>query len=273
MTTRKEALRSALDQEVRRGNARRRWRLPLLAVGACTLAGALTAGAIVGGGLLQFTLTHQEAQDIVDSGSAGPVRFISAPVVRVTDATTTLTLPSRPSGDAHLAFAAQCGGTRTVTVTIDTNTTRTMTCGDPATTLAVDGRPRSITFTPSERGGLTVWAGWVRPDPIPKASAAQREATADGVVTRSEYLAAWNRYLGCMTAQGHSIDGSGQTTNLVASGIPSAAYEADAHCYPAEFGDVDGLWQGEHAQDHTSTDEVWGGLRYDPSTDDPRFAQ
>jgi hypothetical protein len=99
----------------------------------------------------------------------------------------------------------------------------------------------------------------------------QQEALADVVVTRTEYLAVWNRYLGCMRALGHPIDATTQTQMFVAVGIPGAAFEADARCYASEFQEVDGDWQTEHPS--APGDNSFGSQTDDPSRDDPRYAQ
>jgi hypothetical protein len=271
-TTRDDALRALLVGRVTT-TRRRRWRLPVLGIGAFAVAGALTAGALVSSGLLQQQADPIDAKSLIDTGAAGDVSFLADPVERTSDSETSLTLGARPTDAAQVAIGAQCAPPRTVSVTVDGTHVADVTCGDAGRIIDLHGTTSTPTLdlTPSTDGGYTVWAAWARPDPIPGPSVQQQEALADGIVTRTEYLAAWNRYLGCMRAIGHPIDATTQTQMFVAVGIPGDDYQADARCYASEFGDVDGVWQTEHPS--PPGDDSFGAQNYVPATDDPRYAQ
>ena len=92
-----------------------------------------------------------------------------------------------------------------------------------------------------------VWVAWVKEPPLPEQSRQQQAELRDGVVTRQEYVAAFNRFLGCMAAGGYDLGGIEQRDGDVTFpyGIPSAAYEdgTDETCYVREFREVDSTWQ------------------------------
>jgi hypothetical protein len=271
---RDSAVRSLLVEQVVAVTRRGRWRLPLLGIGAFAVAGALTAGAVVGSGLLQQDVDPQDAAVLATSGIAPPVSFVGSPVVRVADGPTSLTLPERPEGASVLVVGGQCGAPRTIRVSVSGGADTVLECGSPAAVVAApatgSGAPTSLSFLPSDRGGSTVWASWARPAPMPAASQQQRDETEDGVVTRSEYLAAWNRYLGCMRALGHPIGQVAQSATVLSYGIPGAALDANDRCSAAEFQDVDTTWQSEHPLDADGVPTM--GLEYVPARDDPRYA-
>jgi hypothetical protein len=273
-TSRDDALRALLVDRVGRSARRRRWLVPTIGVGAFVVAGGLTAGALVGTGLLQQTLAPEDARALVETGAAGDVTLLGAPVVRVSDGATSLTLPDRPSGAHHVAVGLQCAppGTATVTVGADEGDGEPTTadCGTSITLpVGSSAGERPVVRVDHAGSPMTVWTSWARPDPVPGPSPEQQAALEDGVVTRSEYVAAWDRYVGCMRASGHPIDLGPEQPVVFAIGIPVEANQADSRCGASELSDVDSMWQNEHpdAQQYTPA----AGARYDPASD-PRYA-
>jgi hypothetical protein len=120
-TTRDRALRALLVDRVDRSVRRRRWLIPTIGIGAFVVAGSLTAGALVSTGLLQQSLSPEDAAALVSTGAAGDVTLLGSPVVRVTDGPTTLTLPGRPSGARDVAVGLQCAPDGTAAVTVGTS--------------------------------------------------------------------------------------------------------------------------------------------------------
>jgi hypothetical protein len=268
-TARDQALRAALVADVERSVRRRRWRLPAMGVGAFALAGALTAGALVSSGLLQQTASPQDAAAIVDTGAAGDVTFLGSPVTRVADGPTSLQLPSRPAGARSITVGAQCGSGH-VTITVQGSRSEVFDCSSTSIGLPVPtASAPTVTFEPTHDAGITVWAAWTKPDPLPGPSLQQQLAMSDGIVTRSEYLAAWNRYLGCMQALGHPVGSPVQTSVIIATGIPGDALQADDRCEAAELSDVDGTWQTEHPK--ASEDPGLGSATWTAAAD-PKYA-
>lgn len=268
-TPRDRALRALLVDRVERSVRRRRWLVPTVGIGAFVAAGALTAGALVGTGLLQQSLAPEDAAALVGTGAAGDVTLLGAPVARVSDGPTSLTLPGRPSGAEHVAVGLQCAPTGTASVTVAGGAPTTADCGTSVVLpVRADAAGRQ-TVRVEHEGPMTVWASWARPDPVPGPSPQQQAALEDGVVTRSEYVAAWDRYVGCMRASGHPVDLGPEQPVVFAIGIPVEAVQADGRCGPSELSDVDSMWQSEHpdAQQYTPA----AGARYDPATD-PEYA-
>ncbi|NII40979.1 hypothetical protein E9228_001615 [Curtobacterium flaccumfaciens] len=274
-TTRDRALRALLVDRVDRSVRRRRWLVPTIGIGAFVVAGSLTAGALVGAGLPQQSLSPEDATALVSTGAAGDVTLLGSPVVRVTDGPTTLTLPGRPSGARDVAVGLQCAPDGTATVTVGTSgddggDPTTADCGT-SVTVAV-GRAageRPVVRVDHDGGAMTVWAAWARPDPVPGASPEQQAALEDGIVTRSEYVAALDRYVGCMRASGHPVDLGDEQPVVFAIGVPSESVQADARCGATELIDVDSMWQAEHPDAELYTSAA--GAPYDPAAD-PRYA-
>ena len=260
-TSRDDALRALLVDRVGRSARRRRWLVPTIGVGAFVAAGALTAGALVGTGFLQQTLAPEDATALVETGAAGDVTLLGAPVVRVSDGATSLTLPDRPSGAHHVAVGLQCAPPETATVTVGADEgdgePTTADCGTSITLpVGSSAGERPVVRVDHAGSPMTVWAAWARPDPVPGPSPEQQDAVEDGVVTRPEYVAAWDRYVGCMRASGHPVDlgplqdpvvfaiadaGRGRHRRTAGAGRPSCAMSTH-------------MWQNEHpdAQEFTT---------------------
>jgi hypothetical protein len=104
----------------------------------------------------------------------------------------------------------------------------------------------AFAFTSTTGARYTVWLSWIY---VPKLSpsAAEKSAIADGVVTRTEYLAGFNRYAGCMAAAGYAIGDVDQTAPVIQYPTSNAAVQsgADNRCYQTQFRAVDELWQTE----------------------------
>lgn len=266
-TTRNDAVRAMLVERVRASRPHR-WRLPLIGVGAFVVAGALTGGAIAGSLYLQSTSDRRDTEMLQSIGQIGYNRAVGDRVERLATGPTSLRLPERP-GDrsAVVAIAGECPATTTLSVRVGTGPATDVPCGASATLVEPPGSGdvRDVTVMPDRGGAYTVWAVWAVPDPLPGPSAQQRDAVADGVVTRSEYLAAFNRYLGCMRALGHPYGPISTSSTTFLLGIPSSALMTSDRCAASEFDQVDALWQSEHPDG--------GAQQYDPATDDPRYAR
>lgn len=263
--TRNEALRAMLVERVAGTAPRRRWRLPVIGIGAFVVAGALTGGAVAGAVSMQERSDQHEVAAIVDGTAAAGNDLVGDPVQRFADGPTTLQLPPRPDvAGVRVVVGGQCSPDITLLVGAVSGSTTEVSCGQPAVAV---GQPRAddrtIAITPDRAGSMTVWAGWATPHREPGPSAQQRAEIADGVVTRSEYLAAFNRYLGCMRASGHPIDGVATSTTTFLWGIPESALRASDDCQAAEFSDTAAIWDAEHPGD--------GSAPYDAAADDPRF--
>jgi hypothetical protein len=107
----------------------------------------------------------------------------------------------------------------------------------------------SFTIESHDSARYAVWLSWASV-PVVTASPAQAAAVSDGQVTRAEYVAAYNRYAGCMAALGYPIGDVPQSTIVISYAIVNAAVSdgADATCFPREYEQVDEKWQIENEQ-------------------------
>jgi len=83
------------------------------------------------------------------------------------------------------------------------------------------------------------------------ADAAQRQAVEDNRVTRAEYQTGFERYRGCLSAEGYQLESVEQSGPVLNFGVPSEAVSsgADDICYLRHFKAVDMAWQMAHADD------------------------
>ena len=102
----------------------------------------------------------------------------------------------------------------------------------------------SVSIEATSRAGhpFVLWASWAKPNAAQ--STQQSLELMDGTVTRDEYLAAFNRMVGCMTAGGYGFDVPPENTTLLNYAVSedSSAYW-ESVCYPREFRGVDIQWQ------------------------------
>jgi hypothetical protein len=113
------------------------------------------------------------------------------------------------------------------------------------------GGPHIYTVTSSSASKYVIWLSWIKmPSLAP--SAAQRAALADGLVTRDEYVAAFNQYVGCMAAAGYPVSNiSESASNIEYQASPAAVQAgADNRCYLTQFKSVAGLWDTEDGGAH-----------------------
>jgi hypothetical protein len=177
-----------------------------------------------------------------------------------------------PAGANHIVISFQCDEAGTFTPLMN-GLTIPKAGGEMCTSASTDtSSPTGFEIAASGSGAHTlridsggkrysIWASWVKESPIPKPTADQDNAVADGVITRDEYLAAWNGYLGCMAGQGHPVSNVSQSTNEISTAFAEAGYNADRICYPLEFSEVSSLWGTEHAADETA-DKNWSNEPY-----------
>jgi hypothetical protein len=109
--------------------------------------------------------------------------------------------------------------------------------------------PRTIGID-LDSGGYLLWAAWVDQPADAEPSTAQQEALADGVVTREEYVAGFERYVACMADVGFVVSHGPLELEVLSYSIPGVAGGSGAanRCYEAEFLLIDTEWQGAHQQ-------------------------
>lgn len=250
------ATRELLAEQVRvSGRKTHRKRHTFLAsISAFALAGALTGGAVstvaaVAGNNSDASAAQGAAYGFV--GSHG--RLLGAPMTITGTTPTTLDFGSAPAGATGLVIAIDCYAANNIVATVHTKgDLGSGECSGVGTTeVTVTGQAKQkITVTPAKASKYTVWASWVKEKPLPEESLQQKAALADGHVTHDEYVAAFNRYSGCLTADGYPLGAVPTDTPYISYAVIGGAVDsgADASCYAAEFKGVDEAWQ-LHAND------------------------
>jgi hypothetical protein len=227
-------------------------RLVVAAVAAFALAGALTGGAIATATKPDPELVAAQA-DAATSGRGYVTmedgKLIGRPFLRAASGTQTIDIGQKPAGATVLVEGIGCLGGDADTFLDSKKVSSSGDCspgGSGANVFTVSTTGDHLVSLRTRNGArIAVWLSWAR---IPKfsESAAQRQDLADGLVTRDEDLAAFNRFAGCMTALGHPL--IRVTMGLVPGFSEDAAAltdGADNRCYSTEYKNVDAGWQIE----------------------------
>ena len=252
---------------------RRRWRVgTTVGAAVCIIAGAAAGGAITAAASPDpAALEAQSRAAIVIGGTVSSyARVVGTPVGTVGSGAHTVTVGPAPKGADEFVWSVACrSGDGRLSATWTGTRAQPASCpGERPVTGRVpasEASGRTLSLRPAGGVGWTLTTGWVQSPPLPPASAAQQEATEDGIVTRSEYLAAFDRFQGCMTARGASLGRTPTSSLFVAFGA-SDVYALD-WCTASEFDEVDAAWQGEHPVPAGADSDSWGSQRYDPAAD------
>lgn len=260
--TRDEALRRMLvaTADSALAPARPRWRLAVASIAAFALAGALTGGALA-------TATTAPANDdrfdalleidvppILDDD----VLIMGTPMVVTGREPSVVDLGPAPPGANGIALAMYCLEFGSYRTELDGRFEMGMNCTPDSESDPVGGGGGGVTtfdrIAPRmlsvdlESGRYLVWAAWVYQPADGEPSAAQLEALVDGLVSREEYVAAFDRYVACMAELGFEVYGGDRGQEVLSYAIPGNAGQSGAanRCYEAEFYQVDSAWQIAH---------------------------
>jgi hypothetical protein len=225
------------------------------AIAAFALAGAATGGAVSAVAVSNNSQTDpvQAAQYLAEGVIGTHGTLLGTPVTYSGNGDAVINLGVAPASATAMVVALNCVDVGSPTVTIDARTSQPrdlqsggLCSGMSGQEVSLSGtQTHSVTIKSAGDERIAVFASWVKEPPLPAASAAQTAVMADGIVTRSEYLASYNRYAGCMTAAGYPLPSVSDdyvyypfaiTDDAVSSG-------ADARCYASEFKEVDMTWQ------------------------------
>lgn len=231
----------------------RPWRLVSLVAGialASGVTGALSATALTQSMPYDEKTTTTLALSVArpNSTAVGQPFYVSSRTAA------TIQLGEQPAAATGLAIRAQCTDPGSVDIALDGTRIWSFSCTEESTgggggsVSAVSGSgDHELSFTGSG-GAFAAWIVWVTEPPMPESSAQQTAEIADGVVTRDEYVAAFNRFVGCMGGAGYEIGGV-DIDGIFTYSIPSAAVTsgADELCYVTQFGAVDMAWQVQNA--------------------------
>ena len=249
-TQRPEALRHMLvstanAQPYQRPRPRRKVFVAM--VGAFAVAGALTAGALT---TVAIT-SSSDSTYIFVTGAAHQYgehrRLVGPPVMASGDTSTQFALGPTPSGATTVVIAYSCQdpGFELIIAGKSAKTDCANATSHQPDILEV-AVPKSSTVpiaaTSSTGRPFVLWASWAKPNA--QQSIQQKLELMDGLVTRDEYLAAFNRMVGCMTAGGYQFDVPPETTTLMNYALDETSDGYfEAVCYPREFQAVDVQWQ------------------------------
>lgn len=86
-------------------------------------------------------------------------------------------------------------------------------------------------------------------------SAEQKDAIADGVITRGEYTSGFARFSACLNQAGFDVVAVKENGNLIEYSVPADAVATgdDDRCYRGEFVDIDRGWQLAHEDESFTT--------------------
>lgn len=277
MTDRTSQLRSALVTAVDATPPQRRLprrHIAVAAIAAFALAGAATGGAVAATragsdepSAERVQLSADRGRDIVVGTHAD---LFGDPFIFVGQGTTTVDLGEMPDGAATLALSMDCVDPGDYTTTIDDRLVSTEWCSDESIAQIGGGGGQigvtgagAHTLTVDGPGRYIIWAQWSAEHPVPPSSAAQTEAMEDGVVSREEYVAGFDRFVACMTGAGYHVDGGNREATFISYAIPGASVDdgTDRLCYEPEFQDIDMAWQIAHEDESESTEFLRECLR------------
>jgi hypothetical protein len=263
-------------------------RVVVAAIAAFALAGALTGGALAVSATnkppstaTEFDVQYAAQRMAIASGGT----LLGTPSSAAAGGQLQLPLIDRPADANNLVIGFECGEAGVFSIRLDSRTVATESCSLPPTVsnglgdggvaqsppakpggmervtlttneasailLAVTDHPTALTVDAPGDPQFAVWISWVQ---IPKLapSAAEKAELADGVITRAEYLAAFNRLVGCMTASGHpltDIDESGETASFSFDPDGDPVVDADfTRCFQTEDALVRQMWLKENPQ-------------------------
>lgn len=258
---RDEVLRRLLVATIDSGPApvRPRWKVAAASVGAFALAGALTGGALASVGA---SPAHNQQFDAPLEISTPPileddVRILGTPLYVTGRQPAVVDLGAAPAGANALAVAIYCLDVGSYRVNFDGRFEFGLACtpedGRPSTggggeVAPFDGSaPRELSID-LDSGGYAVWAAWVDRPANAEPSAIQQGALADGVVTREEYVAGFERYVACMADLGFTVSYGDTDREIIGYTILGNSGDSGAanRCYEAEFHLVDVEWQVAH---------------------------
>jgi hypothetical protein len=261
--TRSDAIERLLSERVEATPLRRSpKRTAAIGIGSAVAAFAL-AGALTGGAIATASAPSAQQQKIDNATQAAGIgwvveqdaRLIGQPFTVSGTGTLTVNLGHRPVGANAVVESSECATPGTFTEGMGGNLTSGRSCDSSNTGIANVGAsdypvttngPHTFSVTTSPGAQYSVWLSWIY-YPTLTPSAAVRAAIADGTVTRDEYVAAFNQYLGCMAAAGYTISGYDESAPVIEywNSEASVASGAENRCYQTQFRAVDSLWQTE----------------------------
>jgi hypothetical protein len=286
-TPRDEALRAMLVATVTATATatavaqRPRWRrlTPVLLTISGLLAGGAAGAAITAAAnpASEAVSAQADASLWLESNVPDFDHFVGHPIARLGHGSQTISVGTAPAGATQFSWTIRCtSDSGTIADSIAQVTGSPVSChtdvsaGITGSNMeAGQASGGSLTVTATAGAHWVAYYGWATTKPLPSASAAQLAATDDGIITRSEYVDAYNRFAGCMYAHGDAM--VVPETTLFIDYAARDEYAID-WCYAAEFEHVDQGWQLEHPRPSDVTPGDWGSQTYDPAKD-PKYGR
>ena len=260
------------DAELRRilvarasARPRRAARAAVAAIGSLAAAGALVAVVVVVASPTLIATLGQSGNEEYDFGRPAflydDAEVLGEPVQFRSQDSQIVDLGEPPAEASELGMTIRCftAGTYTVTVLdVPTPYSQPVTCDDDAGVtrgglggyipFPTSGAAR-VEISATAGGEYAIWLAWIDKPADPEPSAEQTAALADGVVTREEYLAGFDRFAACMSTAGFDVGGNRDTEIIQYSLSDDAVRSGVEHqCYGAEFLELDRSWQIAHPQ-------------------------
>lgn len=242
--------------------ARPRRGLLAAALAGCVLLGGV-AGAVSATAVSQVSNGTDPSATWVLS-SARPNSVLLSPVFHLAGSGDgSLQIGEAPVGASGVVIVTRCESAGSLDQVLDGEWVGGVVCNDGSSggggwvNRVEGGGQHLLEINAASDAHYQVWAAWVKEPPMPEASAQQLAEIADGVVTREEYLAAFNRFAGCLGAAGYDMSGFPQDDPILRYSIPGAAVSdgSDERCYIQQFEQVDLAWQIAN-QDLSETTEM-----------------
>jgi len=262
-TARDAALRRLLVSQASRRSARRPVTRVLAATaGSVAAVAALATVVVLVAQPSAFTGFAQQRNEPYAFGTPSFVHddetILGEPLEFRSQESQTIDLGTPPRGATALGMALRCFAAGSYSVSAVDEWPAPLNCDDDGRVISgamgyyirfpSTGETR-VRISASPGGEYAIWLAWVAVPPDPDPSAEQSAALADGVVTREEYVAGFDRYAACLLEAGYVIDAN-RTSEVIMAAVGDDAVSSgvDRQCYVAEFRAIDMQWQAEHPQ-------------------------
>ena len=232
------------------GRRRPRRRFTIAAIAAFALAGAATGGAVAAVAQSWGDPGSQEirvsAEQIADWFAGSRATLVGDAFVVSGEGGTTLDLGTAPAEATAVSFWLECVDGGRFDLLVDGEWVMEMPCATDQGASGLGDVPFTHDHTAqiTGTGRFVLWIAWSYVEQ-PVRSSEQTAALSDGVVTREEYLAGFQRFADCMADAGYPvemIDTSGENVDYRLSNV-SVGTGTDEDCYVPEFETLDIAWQ------------------------------
>jgi hypothetical protein len=265
ISARDQELRSALVSTAtlsRYSHLRVSPKVMIASITAFAIVGAVTGGAVAAAATRVSSSSAATSDVQVETillAKQVDATLVGEPVTGSANGSLRIDLGAKPKGATGYVLGSTCIAPGNYTQTVNGGDLGGGSCSrngsSPASEIdpVKDDKQYVVQFSAAPSAQLTAWASWIS-EPTIRPSAAQQAEIATGVVTRADYLAAFNRYAGCMAAAGYPLGAVDESSTVLNMMVPGAAVDSgvDNRCYVSEWQKVDELWQLQNWRTSTS---------------------